>query len=159
MGTTRPAGPFKTRRKTSVDSFRSCTVHRRLLILTAPLIALTGCSDANEKAEDRMEREAEASASAAGPAEAALGLSEAQLLEADLRDQSGMELGDVVQVVRGADGKVDRLLVEIEDSNPDRFVHIPIAGLKPTVRGTDTDLTTTMTTAAIDALPAVTLPK
>lgn len=125
-------------------------------ILSLPLAA---CNDANDKAEDQLERNAEASAQSAGPAQAALGLSEAQLLNADLVDGAGIELGDVAQVLRDTSGKVDRLLIEIEDSNPDKFVHVPIAGLGTVARGTDTDLTTTMTMAQLNALPSVALPK
>lgn len=131
---------------------------RSIALAVMPIALIAACNDANDQAEDRVERAAEANAMAAGPAEAALGLSEAQLLEADLRGPNGIELGDVVQVIRGGDGKVERLLVEIEDSNPDRFVHVPVAGLKPVVNGTDTDLATTMTKAQLAALPAVALP-
>jgi hypothetical protein len=99
----------------------------------ACLAALAGCGDGNDAAEDKLERDAEAQAAAAGPVEAALGLSEAQLLDAELIGPGNAELGDVARVERGADGKVDRLLIEIEDSNPDRFVHVPLAGLKPVV--------------------------
>ncbi|SCW35279.1 hypothetical protein SAMN02927924_00130 [Sphingobium faniae] len=118
---------------------------------------LAACNNARDAAGDKVERDAEASAVAAGPADAALGLSEAQLLDADLRGASGVERGDVVQIVRGADGKVDRLLNEIEDSNPDRFVHVPIAGLSTVPRGDDTDLSTSMTRGQMIALPEVKL--
>lgn len=129
------------------------------LTLACSAAALLGaCSDHNDAAEDKMERDAEASAAAAGAAEAALGLNEAQLLDAELLDAGGLELGDVASVARDASGKVDRLLIEIEDSNPDRFVYVPVAGLKTVVRGTDTDLATTMTAQQLAALPAVQLP-
>jgi hypothetical protein len=131
---------------------------KQLLVIVGSTALLAACNNARDAAEDKVERDAEASAVAAGPAEVALGLSEAQLLDADLRGPNGVELGDVVQVVRGADGKVDRLLIEIEDSNPDRFVHVPIAGLTTVPRGNDTDLSTTMTRAQLIALPEVKLP-
>lgn len=121
------------------------------------VVALGACSDKNDTAEDRMEQAAEKSAAAAGPAQVALGLSEAQLLGADLIGPGNTELGDVARIERNAAGEVDRLLVEIEDSNPDRFVHIPVSGLKPIVRGADTDLQTTMTIEALRALPEVKL--
>jgi hypothetical protein len=129
-----------------------------LLAALGSVALLSACNDRDDAAEDKLERDASASAAAAGPAEAALGLNEAQLLEADLVGADGTELGDVAQVVRDASGKVDRLLVEIEDSNPDRFVHVPVAGLKTIVRGTDTDLSTTMTKQQLIALPEVRLP-
>ena len=124
------------------------------LVLAGVLVA---CSDGNDAAEDRMERQAQASAVVSGPAIVALGLTEAQLLDAELV-ANGVEIGDVAQVVKGANGSVDQLLVEIEDSNPDRFVKIPLSGLTPVVRGTDTDLATTLTKANLEALPAVSLP-
>lgn len=130
-----------------------------LVCLAGAAALLAGCNNANEVAEDRMERAADLSAAQAGPAEAALGLTEAQLLDAELIGPNQVELGDVASVVRGADGKVERLLVEIEDSNPDRFVHVPIEGLTPIRRGDDTDLSTTMTMQELQALPAVDLTK
>lgn len=129
-----------------------------LIALAASTALISACTDANEAAEDKMERDAEASAIAAGPTEVALGLNEMQLLDAELIGADGTELGDVAALAHGGDGKVDRLLIEIEDSNPDRFVHVPVADLKTVVRGDDTDLSTTMTKAQLAALPEVKLP-
>jgi len=131
---------------------------RNLFLPLVPLALVAACTDKNDAAADKMERTAEKSAIAAGPAPVALGLSEAQLLDAELIGGDGTELGDVAAVVRDAGGTVDRLLVEIEDSHPDRFVHVPVAGLKTLVRGDDTDLSTTMTKAELAALPEVRLP-
>ena len=127
-------------------------------LLVPAFTLLPACSDNDEKAEEKLERAAGTSATVAGPLPAALGLSEAQLLEADIVGTDGKELGDVAQVVRDADGKVDRLLVELDGSGPDRYVHVPVTGLKTVVSGTDTDLQTTMTKADLAALPEVTLP-
>lgn len=131
---------------------------RTLLLLALPATLLAACSDKNEAAEDKLERAAETGATVAGALPAALGLSEAQLLDADIIDKDGKELGDVAQVVRGPDDKVDRLLVELDGIGPDRYVHVPITGLKVVVSGTDTDLATTMTKADLKALPEVKLP-
>ena len=128
------------------------------ILATCAAALLAACNDKNEAAEDKLERAAETSATVAGPLPAALGLSEAQLLEADLVGADGKELGDVAQVLRDADDKVDRLLVEIDGIGPDRYVHVPVQGLKPVVRGTDTDLETSMTKADLMALPEVQLP-
>lgn len=117
---------------------------------------LAACSNDPDDADDRFEDAAEARAASAGPAVAALGLSEMQLLEADLIDASGADLGDVEDVLRNADGQVDRLLVEIEDSNPDRYVALPITGLKPVTRGDNTELTGPITKAQLAALPDAT---
>lgn len=132
-----------------------------LLACSAAMLAACGQeadNTANDVAVDRMEEAAEASAIAAGPAEAALGLSEVQLLDADLRSASGEDLGDVEAVLRNAQGVVDRLVVEIDNTNPDRFVEVPIAGLTTMVRGDDTDLSTTMTREQLLALPDAVLP-
>jgi hypothetical protein len=129
---------------------------RALILIAAPLGLLAACSDKNEAAEEKLEKAAETSATVAGPVPAALGLSEAQLLDADLVDANGKELGEVAQVLRDSDQKVDLLLVELEGPG-DRYVHVPILGLKPVVKESDTDLQTTMTKAALDALPEVKL--
>ncbi len=131
-----------------------------LAATTFGALVLAGCNDAgNDAAEDRVEDAAEASAIAAGPTPVALGLSEAQLLDADLLAVAdGTELGDVTSLLRAPDGRVDRLLVEIEDSNPDRFVEVPVAGLTALARGNDTDLVTMMTREQLAALPEASLP-
>lgn len=128
----------------------------RTLVLAWSTILLAACEDKADEPEDRIEAAAEASAAAAGTEPVALGMSEAQLIEADLVDPGRAELGSVEGVVRNAAGDVDRLLIEIEDSNPDRFVQIPVEGLTTVVIGDDTDLSTTMTRAELAALPEVT---
>lgn len=126
----------------------------RILAAAVSLIFVSACDRSDKDVEDNIERTAEASASAAGPAEAALGLSEKQLLDADLVEAGGTELGEIVQVLRDSEGRVDRLLVEVEDSNPDRYVHIPIAGLTSKGDGTGWDLVTTMSKQQLASLPA-----
>lgn len=128
----------------------------RILVLAWSTILLAACEDKADEPEDRIEAAAEASAAAAGTEPVALGMSEAQLIEADLVDPGRAELGSVEGVVRNAAGDVDRLLIEIEDSNPDRFVQIPVEGLTTVVIGDDTDLSTTMTRAELAALPEAT---
>jgi hypothetical protein len=133
-------------------------IMRILLLGTCSTLLLAACDSKQEAAEDRMERAAETSATVAGPVPAAIGLSEAQLLDADIVGADGKDLGDVSQVLRGADDKVDRLLVELDGIGPDRYVHVPVQGLKVVVRGDDTNLQTSMTKADLDALPEVKLP-
>jgi hypothetical protein len=130
---------------------------RILILATCSALVLAACDSKQEVAEDKMERAAETSATVAGPLPAALGLSEAQLLDADILGPDGKELGEVSQVLRGADDKVDRLLVELDGVGPDRYVHVPVQGLKVVVRGDDSDLQTTMAKAEFDALPQVKL--
>lgn len=131
---------------------------RLLVLLASSMALLAACNDTNEAAEDKFERAAETGATVAGPMPAALGLSEAQLLDADVVGADGKEIGEVAQVVRDVDDKVDRLLVELDGGLTDRYVHIPVLGLKTVVRGNDTDLETSMTKAQIAALPEVKLP-
>ncbi|MDF2493731.1 PRC-barrel domain containing protein [Sphingomonas sp.] len=128
-----------------------------LALASAALVA--GCgSNGREAAAERMEESAEANAATAGPAPVALGLSEAQLLDADLIGPGNVEIGEVKSLVRSASGAVEGLIVEVEDTNPDRFVQIPLTGLKVVQRGDDRDLSTTMTREQLAALPDVPLP-
>jgi hypothetical protein len=130
-----------------------------IAILTLATLALSACESETERqadaTEDRIEQQAAQSATAAGDEIAALGLTERQLLDADLVTRDGIELGDVEQVRRDSSGDVTALLVEIEDSEPDRYVEIPLAGLTVT-QGTglsDADLQTGMTAQDVAAMP------
>ncbi|MFJ6023098.1 hypothetical protein ACIQC9_00700 [Brevundimonas sp. NPDC092305] len=127
------------------------------LLIAACGLALAACSDPQDAAEDRLEQQAQDSATASGLAVVAFGLTEAQLLDAEIIGANGQEVGDVARVLRTADGGVSQLLVEIEDSDPDRFVHVPLSDLTPVKRGTGTDLSTSMTRADLKALPSVPL--
>lgn len=126
-----------------------------LVALLGSAVLVVGCNNAEERAADQREAAAEASATASGKTIAALGMTEAQLLDADLLDPSNRELGEVEGVVRGGpNNAVDHLLVELEGSNPERIVQVPIAGLAAVERGADTDVSTTLTSAQLAALPA-----
>lgn len=105
--------------------------------------------------EDRIEQQAEQSAAEAGDEIAAMGLTERQLLDADLVSADGTELGDVEQVRRDAAGTVTGLLVEIEDSEPDRYVEVPLDGLTVTDGGvlSEANLQTDMTAQDLAAMP------
>jgi hypothetical protein len=107
--------------------------------------------------EDQIEQEADASAAASGTAVVALGLTETQLLDADLVTADGTDLGDVEQVRRDGAGAVEGLLVEVEGSNPERYVLVPLDGLTTRAEGDDTDLQATMTAEDLAALPDATL--
>lgn len=124
------------------------------LILASSAALLAACDSAEDRAEDKFEADAKASAIASGNTAAALGLTEAQLLNADLYGASKVELGDVARVLRNSQGEVDRLVVEIEDSNPDKYVEVPISGLTTIKRGGDIDLSSEMTLEQFSALPA-----
>ena len=128
-------------------------------ILPLAALALTACESEAEQqeeaTEDRIERQADQSADAAGDEIAALGLTERQLLDADLVSADGSELGDVEQVRRDASGAVTGLLIEVEDSEPDRYVEVPLTGLSVTEGGVlnEADLQTTMTAQDLAAMP------
>ena len=106
-----------------------------------------------DRVEDQIELEADRSAVAAGSEEAALGMTEAQLLEADLVTADGTDLGDIALVRRDDDGTVTGLVIELEDTDPDRWVEIPMDGLTTRADGTDKDVQTAMTAAELAALP------
>ncbi len=132
---------------------------KRPFLTIAPVLALAlaACESQVEQeadaVEDAVERQADASAAAAGSAIAALGLTEAQLLDADLVGSDGTDFGDVEQVRRDAAGTVEALLVELDDTDPDRYVLVPLAGLTTRPDGDDIDVQTAMTRADLDALP------
>ena len=105
--------------------------------------------------EDRIEQQAEQSAAVADDQIAALGLTERQLLDAELVAPDGTELGDVEQVRRDGASAVTGLLVEIEDSDPDRYVDVPLDGLSVTEGRmlSDANLQTKMTAQDLAAMP------
>ena len=123
----------------------------RLLLGSALL--LSACNDQEDQVEDRIEEQAEQSAQESGDTPVALGLTERQLLDAEILAADGTELGDVEAVTKDADGNATELLIEVEDSDPDRYVTIPIDGLTVTTRGNDTDLSSEMTMEHIGSLP------
>ena len=144
----------------------SCDHYTEINMIRAPFaivplaaLALAACeSEVEQQAElteDRIEQQAEQSAAAAGDQIAALGLTERQLLDAELVAPDGTELGDVEQVRRDAAGAVTGLLVEIEDSEPDRYVEVPLDGLSVTEWGvlSDANLRTDMTAQDLAAMP------
>ncbi len=124
--------------------------------------ALAACqSEAEQQADatgDRIEAQAEASAATGAETIAAFGMTERQLLDADLVTADGNDLGDVEQIVRAADGSVEGVVVEIDDSSPDRYVLVPVAGLTVRTSGDDRDLQTTMTAADLGRLSDYTPP-
>lgn len=133
----------------------------RLAFIAILTVAAAGCTSEAERkadaAEDKIEQQAKNSAVASGDAQVALGLTERQLIDADLVAADGTELGDVAQVQRNAQGAVDGLLVEIENSDPDRFVLVPMNGLSARADGMGHDVQTVMTAQDLAALPAANL--
>lgn len=92
----------------------------------------------------------------AAPADAAaFGLTEAQLLDADFKDWNGGDLGDVEALERDTGGAVTHLIVEIEDTDPDRYVRVPVDGLERVADGDDWDVRGQYTRDQLMALPQI----
>lgn len=120
----------------------------RYAALAAATIALTACSGQARDAELTAGNEGEP---------VALGLTLYQLSDADLISADGVELGEVERIVRNDAGEIVGLIIEIEDSDPDRFVQIPLAGLVSVRTGNeadDWDLQGNMTREQLARMPA-----
>jgi hypothetical protein len=83
----------------------------------------------------------------------ALGLTRSQLEDAEIVDANGVELAEVERIVTDASGAVTALVVEIDDTSPDRYVALPLDGLEVTRDGNDHNLRTTMTREQLLDLP------
>lgn len=151
----------------------------RLMLATAAAALLVGACDsgAGEQAAPAADPAATADAPTgalpdanAAPAAAAMptatgpgtamGLTGAQLEDADLRDATGRDLGDVERVVADGAGNVTALLVEIDDTEPDRYVELALEGLEAVRepddddgRDDDWDLRADLTREALMAMP------
>lgn len=126
------------------------------LAAACTLIAACGETPAEQEAdrmEDQVEMEADQSAYAASNEEAALGMTEEELLDADLVTADGTDLGDIEAVRRDADGAVTGLVIELEDTDPDRWVEVPMDGLTARPDGDDMDVQTGMSAEDLSALP------
>ena len=126
------------------------------LAAACALIAACGETPAEQEAdrmEDQVEMEADQSAYAASNEEAALGMTEEELLDADLVTADGTDLGDIVAVRRDEAGAVTGLVIELEDTDPDRWVEVPMDGLTTRPDGDDMDVQTGMSAEDLSALP------
>lgn len=121
------------------------------------IASLQACSDGDgDRAPDAGAQAPTAGTAAAGPAGEpilALGLTRRQLEDADLKTAGGVEIGEVEAVISDASGAVVELAVEVEGTTPDRFVRMPLDGLRLVETGDDRDLQTDMTRDALLALP------
>jgi hypothetical protein len=88
----------------------------------------------------------------------ALGLTRAELEDADLvaPEPALTDLGDVETLVLDASGQVTGLVIDLE--GVDKDVVVPIDAVTSLRRGNEVDLSTTMTAAQLQALPAYTGP-
>lgn len=126
------------------------------LAVACALIAACGETPAEQEAdrvEAQVEREADQSAYAASNEEAALGMTEAQLVDADLVTADGTDLGDIKAVRRDAAGAVAGLIIELEATDPDRWVEVTMDGLSARPDGDDMDVQTGMSEEDLAALP------
>ena len=129
----------------------------KLSMLPLALAALQACDSQSEQQTDAVQNVAEQgpdpAAPAGGGALTALGLTEAEMLDADLVTADGTDLGDVEQLRRNSNGAVDGVLVSIENTDPPRYVMVPTPVLTTRKDGDDTNLQTLMSAADLAALP------
>lgn len=131
------------------------------IAITAVYLALAACADQDPDGTANVAADRGVNASAAMDAEGsrppsvgALGLTVDQLASADLVDSTGREIGEVERAVTDSDGTVTSLLVEIEDTDPDRFVTLPLAGLVVVPDHSGADLQTERTRQDLLAMPS-----
>lgn len=92
--------------------------------------------------------------SASGPG-TAFGLTTRQIEDADLVDAGGRDLGDIHRVETDASGNIDAVVIEIDDTDPDRFVRLPLERLTAVADGDEWDLRALTSRAELIALPQV----
>lgn len=136
--------------------------------LTAlPLVLVAACSDDQPKAPAGTEVTANGAISAPAPTVTAsnlpsasgpgtaFGLTMKQIEGADLVDVSGKDLGDIHRVETDASGNIDAVIVEIADTDPDRFVRLPLTRLTAIADGDGWNLRGATSRAELIALPQV----
>ncbi|MFK0298559.1 PRC-barrel domain-containing protein [Brevundimonas sp. NPDC090276] len=131
----------------------------RSLILAAALAALLAACSEQKKEPAPVAEPAAAPTPAAATAgltrdePMALGLTVAQLEDADLLSANGSDLGDVERVDVDSAGKVTGLIVAPTGPG-ERWVRLPLTGLTIKADGDDHDVVTSMTWEEVKALPA-----
>lgn len=136
------------------------TFTTRAIAITGAALLVTACGSnettppvANDTA---MQTSLGTTDTTAAPVDAvALGLTERQLLDADFKDWNGSDLGDVEALERDTGGAVTHLIVEIDDTDPDRYVRVPVDGLERVADGNDWDVRGQYTRDQLMALPEV----
>lgn len=122
----------------------------------AMALVLAACSDSKPAEQVNQDMPATTPADTAAEyseSKTVLGMTMRQLRDADIVNADGLEIGEVERIVRDATGTVTKLLVEVEDSDPDYIVEIPLEGLTPKQNGDDWDLVTSMSRDDLMALP------
>ncbi|MNJ28843.1 hypothetical protein D3C77_233940 [compost metagenome] len=132
----------------------------RSLLAAASVAALAvACSPAPKQAETPEAAPDAASApppvdTPVAPAAAmALGLTTAQLEDADLVSPAGLDLGDVARVDVDGSGRITGLIIE-PSGEGQRWVRLPLAGLTTRADGDDHDVVADLTLEQLKAMPA-----
>lgn len=131
--------------------------------LSLSILGVAACSDQPAAVEatpagDTVAVEGPRADTAATSTALALGLTRSELEDADLVGPAPqhVDLGDVDTLVLDTNGQVTGMVVDLENS--DKKVVVPIDAVTSLRRDRDVDLTTTMTAAQLQALPAYTGP-
>lgn len=131
---------------------------RSLILAVSVAALLAACSEQKKEPAPVVEPAAAPTPAAATAGltrdePVALGLTVAQLEDADLLSSNGSDLGDVERVDVDSAGKVTGLIVAPTGPG-ERWVRLPLAGLTIKADGDDHDVVTTMTWEEVKALPA-----
>lgn len=137
------------------------------LLAALPLLFAVACSDDPPKAPAGTEVTANGAISAPAPTVTAsnlpsasgpgtaFGLTTNQIENADLVDVTGKDLGDIHRVETDASGNIDAVIIEIADTDPDRFVRLPLTRFTAVADGDDWNLRAATSRAELIALPQV----
>lgn len=131
-------------------------------VVTAGALALAACGD--KRTDDVVQAPVEGGVAmdmpvtqaqtATSEAAVALGMTRAQLEDADLVSAAGAKLGDIETLVVDAAGKVTHMVVELEGPG-DVKVQLPVDKVRAYTapNSNDRDLATDLTPAQLTALP------
>lgn len=137
------------------------------LLTALPLVLAAACSDDPPRAPAGTEVTANGAISAPAPTVSAtrlpsasgpgtaFGLTTGQIEDAGLVDVAGNRLGDIHRVETDASGNIDAVIVEIADTDPDRFVRLPLTRLTAVADGDEWNLRAVTSRAELIGLPQV----
>lgn len=135
---------------------------KAFFVLVCVSAGLTACQNDAPAVNDAAQNTATATSEPAfvpstpePAAQSILTLTDQQLLDASIVDTAGMDIGDVEGIVRDASGKIEKFLVEVEASDPDKFVHLEIGQVTAVKDGNDWDLRAPLTREDLMAMPSV----
>jgi hypothetical protein len=137
------------------------------LLTALPLVLIAACSDDPPAPPAGTEVTANGAISAPAPTVTAsnlpsasgpgtaFGLTTRQIEDAGLVDVTGKDLGDIHRVETDASGNIDAVIVEIDDTDPDRFVRLPLTRLTAVADGDGWNLRAATSRAELIELPQV----